>query len=159
MARKQYQKKSGPQVFLKAWFNGTIEEMVDAFKREGSRMYGEMERWMKDQEKYDAAGMLWHYEEEIFPVIRKARKYRGHIYERNKLIEKLKFEIIQAQHAGDEAKVEELKDEWGDLEAEQFAYFVKIKKIYIFVSRSVVLDMTEDDFNPFAEYEYDPDKS
>lgn len=159
MPRKAYARKSGGEAFLKAWFTGTVEDLDEAFRREASRMYGEMERWMKDQEKYDPMGMLWHYEETLFPLIRKARTYRGAIYERNKLIEKLKFEIIQAQHAEDMEKAEDLRSQWNKLEAEQIGYCWKIKKIHIFVKHKVILDLTEEDFNPFEEYEYDPEKS
>lgn len=152
---KKYEKITGPGVFVKAWLKGTEEGLLEAFRKEAAREVGEMERWMKDQIENDPINMLDHFAEEVFPMVRKAVKYRSRIYNRNRSIELAKFGIMEANATGDAGKIEDAVEAVLKLEDEQVALAWRIKKINIKVKRLVRLQIAKDEVDPFEEYEYE----
>lgn len=155
-----YAKTTGPDVFIKAWIGNDEDQIEEAFRKEASRQVGEMERWMKFQKKSDPEGTLWYYEENHFPIVRKALQYRMRIYNRNRVIDKIKFKIIEATVKKDAERIEDLQEEWLTVIDEQIALCWRIKRVYCKVSREVNLNIkSEDEDDPFKEYVYDPEKS
>ena len=152
-------KASSVVAFIKAWVDGNEDMLEIAFRKEASRQVGEMERWMKNQIATDPEGMLWYYSDAFFPLIDKAVRYRMRIYNRNRLVDQIQFDIMAAEAAGEEEKVASLREQWLDIVDEQIALCWRIKRIHCKVVRDVRLELAEGDKDPFEEYVYDPAKS
>lgn len=157
MVRK-YEKARGVHLFVQAWLKGTEDELDEAFRKEASREVGEMSRWVDYQKAEDPAGVLWDYEERLFPMIRMAAKYRTRIYNRNKIASELRERSLTLDPE-DGAEIARMQEEWMKLRDEQIALCWRIKRIHIRVTREVRLDLAEDEKDPFEEYEYDPEYS
>lgn len=156
---KTYVKTTGIGVFIRTWLTGNEEQLEEAYRKEASREVGEMQRWMRDQEENDPIGMLWDYEERLFPMIRKAVQYRMRIYNRNKKAIEIKFKALQAEAKQDAEALDRIQEEWMTLLDEQIALCWRIKRIHMKVSREVRLDLDVGEADPFEEYEYDLEKS
>jgi len=162
---KKYIKRNGPDRFVHAWLSGTVEELSEAFRKEASREVAEMLKWMEFQKSDDPDG-AFVYEDNIFPMIIRAKQLRGQLYDKNKKIPPLEFKILQASHAFDQNPTVEVVEEFRrletellELDAERVTLCWKIKALHIKVKRLVMLDVQTHmgDVNPFEEYEYDPE--
>lgn len=128
-------------------------EIQSAGKKEASRQVGEMLRWKKNQITFDPEGMLWDYED-VFPLILKAERYRTRIYNRNREIEKIKFDLTVAQVNDDRESWDSLNEEWADLEAEQMGLVWRIMKIYCAIRHKVLLTVGSGVDEVFKDFEY-----
>lgn len=150
--------------FIKAWFSYEPYVMLDGFKSEASRMVVEMDEWMKTQEEYDPDMMFEIYEESgYFELVKRAKKYRKRIYNRNAALKKLKIDIGVAEtrynltHDAEYVKlIADLKEQESEFQDEQMKYVWRIAKIYghlltvgqvSFLSRSPELEEEIDEYN------------
>lgn len=144
--------------YAESLYSLNAAEIVAAAKKEASREVGEMIRWRDHQLKHDPDGMLWEYQE-MFPLVVKAVRYRSKIYNRNREIEQVKYDIMVAENEQDSEALEHLMTRWGDLEAEQMALVWRIQKIYCHVRAHVIIAVGEGVDEVFKEFEYDLEKS
>lgn len=159
-------KRLGPQEYIRAWLTADELELVEASLKEASRLVGELDEWKKTQVKYDPQGMAWVWEDELFGLVDKAVRYRYRIYNANKKMRELEFELIQIRITqyddelsvafSSDARVKEIKETMNDLETDQMMFFWKIKKIHTRVCREFKPSLATGEDDPFAEYEYDP---
>lgn len=143
---------------LNAWKSMDALEVVTQSKKEASREVGEMIRWKDNHKRNDPDGMLWEYES-LFPLVKKAERYRMGIYNRNKEIEKIKFDITVAHVNQDQEELDRLNEKWSNLEAEQIGLAWKIAKIYFFLRGQVIISVGDGVDEVFKDFEYDLDKS
>jgi hypothetical protein len=80
------------------------------------------------------------------------------IYNRNKSITEIAFEVTKATVEGDLKKLEELREQLAQLEDDQHGGCRRILKIYLHVKNAAYgsLELTEPEE---IEYEYDPENS
>lgn len=159
----------GPEKYLEAYVKGTIPELIEASLKEASRMVTELQNWKKDQIEFDPQMMLDVWQDDLIPLVQKAVRYRFRIYNSGKRMREIDFELIKiaAEKYGgkqegaffEDSDVLDLMEESNDLETTQMAMFWKIKKIHTRIRSEFRLQFQLGDDNPFAEYEYDPEKS
>lgn len=169
MAGKPGPKNIGPQKYFKAYVEGSIPELIDASLKEASRLVTELENWKKDQIKFDPQMMLDVWEDSLIPLVQKAVRYRYRIYAATKRLKEIDFELIKiaAEKYGgvqgaefyEDSDVQDLLEESNDQESLQMVMFWKIKKIHTRVRGEFRTQFVVGDDDPFAEYEYDPEKS
>lgn len=141
---------------LESYGTGDWEIVFEAMKKEASRQVGSMEKWMAFESKTDRVGLLWMYEDEVFPIIVKARRYRMTIYAGNKNIGKIRFDIMKSQIEGASDKViMGLHEEISEIQAHQAMMCWKIMKIYLALRKKVSFALGEDEEGIFTEKEYD----
>lgn len=166
MGNKRGPRNIGPQKFIKAWLTEIDpEKLAEAYRKEASREVTEMLNWKIETEKYDPYAYV--YEDEIFPLIDKANRYRMRIYDQGKKIKvaRAAMTYILANSYGNDPETGFKKDErvikaqedWREAEDEQIRLCWRIKKIHSAVKAEVRVNLTADDPDPFAEYEYDPE--
>lgn len=165
MGNKRGPRNSGPKNFVKTWLNTTNPEaLIEAYRKEASREVTEMLNWKIETEKYDPQAYV--YEDEVFPLIDQANKYRMRIYDQGKKIKDAKatMNLILKEKYGnvttggfyEDPEVVEARSVWADAEDEQMRLCWRIKKIHVKVKLDVRADLEADAIDPFAEYEYDP---
>lgn len=145
--------------FTEAFLSRNADRFHEAFKAEATRMSTEMNKWMELQLKHDPDYASDSYEEDgVYDAIRKAKKYRQRIYNLNAKIQATLPKLSAAESGEDFRGYQEELNKMTDA---QIAYFWRIYKIYSFVNGKAVFYVGTGaaDFDPFAEYEYDPEKS
>jgi hypothetical protein len=143
--------------FVDALWSLNAKEIHTAARKEASRQVGEMVKWRDLHLKFDPDDVLWVYQD-LFPLVKKAERYRSRIYNRTREIEELQYQIKVAQANQDQGKIELFNSKWADLEMEQYGYCWKIMKIYCVVREKVILTVGEGEDQVFKEFEYDPEK-
>lgn len=126
------------QGFVKGWFSYDPEAILNGFKSEASRMVVEMEEWMKTQEEYDPDMMFETFEEQgYFNLVKRAKKYRKRIYNRNAELKKvgIEAEVAKTRYvlSQDEKYLAERNvalDRQAELQDEQVALAWRVVKIY-----------------------------
>ena len=154
----------GTQRVIDAMHSLDISELFDALVADATRQAYEMERWKKVQEDYDPEGNALLYEDDLFPLVVKAVRYRHRIYKATSGIKKIKVEIYRlsreaAKNGMDAPDLSELNTEWRELEDQLFRLMWNIRKIYYVVVKQVQLNSADGtDGEEFEEFEYDPEK-
>lgn len=148
-----------PTVYMETWKTLDYSAIHAATKAEASRQVNEMVKWMEWQIQYDPEQMKEiHLEAGIFDIIRKARNYRSKIYNRNRTIAQLEFDVIRADVAGEAKAAAEAREKLAVCEDDQWSAARRILKVYCHVKfvagGSLKVYDAED-----VEYEYDPEYS
>lgn len=130
--------------------------ILEGAKKEASRQYSEMAKWLEHQEENNAEGLAAFGF--IPSAIDKAKSYRGKIYNDGKVIKAVDKSLMTAT---DPDEIKKLQDKRAKYEFQQWECAGKVFKIYTLVISNVSLTMhdeTEDDRTPVEDvYEEDLD--
>ena len=159
-------KVKGTQRLYDAYKDMDISELFEALVSDATRQAYEMERWKKVQEELDPEGNALLYEDDLFPLVVKAVRYRSRLYKASARIKQIKREISKATYYAGKTGEEvpdftDLNEEWRGLEDVVFRLAWNIRKIYWVVVRQVQLhsaDGTDGQEFEDYEFEYDPEK-
>lgn len=113
--------------------------ILEGAKKEASRQYSEMAKWLEHQETNNAEGLsaLGFIPE----AIKKAKSYRGKIYNDGKVIRAVDKELMTAT---DPEEVKKLQDKRAKYEFHQWDSAGRVLKIYTLVISNVSLTMHDE---------------
>lgn len=147
-----------PGAYVEAWKSYDYNVLHEATKKEASRQVNEMLKWMDWQIQYDPDRMKKiHAEQGTFDLVRKARNYRSTIYNRNKAIAQIEFDLIKVRSTGNIKEVEAVREKLAVCEDDQWAAARRIMKIYCRVKFVAGGSLMVSDTPEDVEYEYDPE--
>lgn len=155
--------------FHTSWASFNPDDMFAGLKDEASRMVKVMDEWRITFEKYgDQDQWKFYVDAGYIDLIKKAKKYRKRIYNRNADLKTLSIELDNATYQYEMTYEEkyvdqgtELRVKISELQEEQVVNCWRIAKIYGHLLTKCglnfgMVDMAGEE-DPFSEYDYDPE--